>query len=102
MILPFIPGTVGCGHGIAADVALGFAAPGAAPPEVAVAVGVDAHAPGPCVGPLKLGSVVAVGAVWEVAPALAPPADGVAPPPVLALAPVAPTSANVAKPGSIR
>src|ERR1700733_5831506 len=100
MILPVIPDTVGWGHGSAALVAFVLPAPPMpAPPDVPVAEGVPVHCPGPCVGPLKLGSVMAPALVGVVA--LAPPAE-VAPPRVLALAVGAPASANAARDGSMR
>src|SRR5581483_3450468 len=98
MISPVVPGTVGLGHGSAAVVAL--TPPKPAPPDVAVAVGVDTHWAG--LDPVTpLGVVGVVGLVALGVPAL-PPAEGMAPPPVLALALVAPASANAAKLGSMK
>ncbi|MGA8334200.1 MAG: hypothetical protein WB761_05630, partial [Solirubrobacteraceae bacterium] len=55
-----MPDTVGWGHGSAALVVFALPVPPMpAPPDVAVAEGVAVHWPGPCVGPLKLGSVMA-------------------------------------------
>jgi hypothetical protein len=73
--------------------------PTPAPPEVAVAVGAAAHWAG--LDPVTpLGVVVGLAAAGV--PALAPPAAGMAPPPVLALALLAPASANAAKLGSMK
>jgi hypothetical protein len=75
-----------------------------------VAVGVDVHSLGllPVI-PLGMGGVApALGGVAAPvlggagAPAPVPPTDGIAPPPVLALALETPVSANAAKVGSIR
>jgi hypothetical protein len=99
MISAVVPGTVGLGHGSAAVVA--FAPPTPTPPEVAVAVGVDAHWAG-LLPVTPLGVVGVVGLVAVGVPALTPPAERVAPPPVLALALLAPASANAAKLGSMK
>src|SRR5690349_16905616 len=97
MISAVVPGTVGLAHGSAAVVAL--TPPTPAPPEVAVAVGPAAHSAG--LDPVTpLGVVVGLAAAGV--PALPPPAEGMAPPPVLALAPDAPASANAAKLGSTK
>src|SRR5438067_12455325 len=98
MIWAVVPGTVGLGHGSAAVVA--FAPPTPAAPEVAVAVGVAAHCAG-LLPVMPLGAVGVVGVAAVGAPALALPAAGV-PPPVLALALVAPASANAAKLGTMK
>ena len=66
----------------------------------AVAAGADLHPPGLELGALGLVCVAPAVPVWV--PALAPPAGGAAPPPVLALALEAPASANAARLGSIR
>jgi hypothetical protein len=53
MISAVSPGTVGCGQGSAAEVPLEpLVLPNPAPPEVALALGVAVHWPGPCVVPV--------------------------------------------------
>jgi hypothetical protein len=101
MISAVVPGTVGLAQGRAAVVAL--TPPTPAPPEVALAVGEAAAAHWAGLDPVTpLGAVGVVGLVAAGVSALPPPAEGMAPPPVLALALLAPASANAAKLGSMK